>query len=295
MTVDSSYLSEQQVRVLLAGINPQRVHSRDGMSHLQAYDVRRVLNTVFGFARWSADVVDVTMLYDRPQKLGNGKDGAAVAYRCTLRLTVCAPDGTVLATYTEAATGDGVMPLGKHADAHDFAIKTAESQALKRAAVNLGDQFGLSLYNAGSTKPLVQTTLVGIPAARKAAPEERVDAHITAPLAAEETAEQASGDAPDPRESSAAAPTGQQRPPRPERTVDPPENPAPTAREDSAQAIWAEALAARSLDPKARMQAVVKLIARAGKGGHRSVQVEGTRTLGVLLTAELSDARKATS
>ena len=40
-----------------------------------------------------------------------------------------------------------------------MAIKTAESDALKRAASNLGDQFGLSLYNNGSSAPVVITTL----------------------------------------------------------------------------------------------------------------------------------------
>jgi hypothetical protein len=41
-----------------------------------------------------------------------------------------------------------------------MAIKTAESDALKRAAINIGDQFGLSLYNNGSTTPVVVKTLV---------------------------------------------------------------------------------------------------------------------------------------
>jgi hypothetical protein len=40
-----------------------------------------------------------------------------------------------------------------------MAIKTAESDALKRAAINLGTQFGLSLYNNGSPKDVVGTTL----------------------------------------------------------------------------------------------------------------------------------------
>jgi hypothetical protein len=53
------------------------------------------------------------------------------------------------ASYTEWAAGDATNPT--LADAHDQAIKTAESQAFKRCAVNLGDQFGLSLYKNGST------------------------------------------------------------------------------------------------------------------------------------------------
>lgn len=41
-----------------------------------------------------------------------------------------------------------------------MAIKTAESDALKRAAINLGTQFGLSLYNNGSTADIIRATLV---------------------------------------------------------------------------------------------------------------------------------------
>lgn len=50
-----------------------------------------------------------------------------------------------------------------------MAVKTAESDALKRAAINLGTQFGLSLYNDGSLADVVHTTLdkADAPAAEK--------------------------------------------------------------------------------------------------------------------------------
>lgn len=62
------------------------------------------------------------------------------------------------ATYTEAAVGSATLP--QRGEAHDMAVKTAESDALKRAAINLGDQFGLSLYNNGAVAPVVVKTLV---------------------------------------------------------------------------------------------------------------------------------------
>lgn len=157
----SDYLTAEQIGVLLRPIRPGRVRLLDGMSHLEAYDVRAHLTRVFGFARWSEDLVDLVLLYDEPTETKAGKPAYTVAYRATVRLTINAPDGTHLATYTEAATGGNVMPAFKRADGHDFAIKTAVSQALKRCVTNLGDQFGLSLYRAGSKDPLVLTTLVG--------------------------------------------------------------------------------------------------------------------------------------
>src|SRR5690606_23537148 len=112
---------------------------------------------------WSADVTDCQMLFEDVHRKVPNKDDSplvvTVGYRATMRLAVHAPDGTLLATYTEVATGDASnFPIVKRADAHDFAIKTAESQALKRCAINLGDQFGLSLYRKGSTDALVRAT-----------------------------------------------------------------------------------------------------------------------------------------
>jgi hypothetical protein len=40
-----------------------------------------------------------------------------------------------------------------------MAIKTAESDCLKRAAINLGTQFGLSLYDDGNMNDVVIKTL----------------------------------------------------------------------------------------------------------------------------------------
>ena len=151
----STHLNERQVAALLAPINPRRVFSLDGQSHLAAYDVRAHLNRIFGFGEWSADTTELTMLYEQSKVDGSTTRWRA-AYRATVQLNVLY--GT---TYTETATGTnfGWLPDSKRADAHDMAIKTAASQALKRCAMNLGDQFGLSLYNKGSLKPVVMASL----------------------------------------------------------------------------------------------------------------------------------------
>lgn len=159
-----SYLNDAQLNQLLQGVNPNRVHQLRGLAHMEAYDIRAHLNRVFGFARWSADVVSMELLYERFHQGKGGKDAVSVGYRAGLCLAVNAPDGSRLASYTEYAAGSASsFPVAKQSDAHDMAIKTAESQALKRAAVNLGDQFGLSLYNNGNPHPIVLGTLVQNP------------------------------------------------------------------------------------------------------------------------------------
>lgn len=142
-----SYLTEWQVRELLKALEQWRIYENQGQVNVAQYDIRAHLNRIFGFGRWSGDVIAMELIFDRPWKLNSGAEAAYVAYRCGYRLTVCAMDGTTLATYTEWSVGDDKKSLTNHADAHAMAVKTAESQALKRAAINLGDQFGLSLYH----------------------------------------------------------------------------------------------------------------------------------------------------
>lgn len=177
-----SGLSPAQVEILLRPIRESRV-SKDGkgFSHVEAYEIRAHLNRIFGFARWSEDVLEQAVVFesqgaeDDPNPKARGK--WTVCYRSLVCLSVNDRDGQHLATYTEGATGDATnMP--SRADAHDMALKTSASQALKRCAANLGDQFGLGLYNKGSLQPLVRHLVVDGP---EVAPSgvEAPDEHIT--------------------------------------------------------------------------------------------------------------------
>jgi hypothetical protein len=141
-------LSPAQIEQLLKPIHPSRVFTVEGFSNLAAYDVRAHLTRIFGFANWSADLISLDLIHDM----------------ATETLSVNDPAGLQMATYTEAAVGESTMPDFKHGDAHDMAIKTAESQALKRCAVNLGDQFGLGLYVKGHdprNPPAIVRGLIG--------------------------------------------------------------------------------------------------------------------------------------
>lgn len=141
-------LRNEQIAELLKPVEQFRV-KRDGkgFSHLEAWDVRRTMNRIFGFAQWGCRVDEMQLISEREVSGKDGKTRWNVVYRarCTLDL---AEVGLVGVSYTEWAAGDATNPV--LAEAHDQAIKTAESQAFKRCAVNLGDQFGLSLYNNGS-------------------------------------------------------------------------------------------------------------------------------------------------
>ena len=144
-------INEQQYEQLLKPLNPVRVAKRSGggrqLSYLEAWDVKAHLNRIFGFLNWSADVQDSALAFEEQNEKGQWN----VGYKITLRLSI------EQATYTESAVGFSTLP--SRGEAHDMAIKTAESDALKRAAINLGTQFGLSLYNNGATADVVGKTL----------------------------------------------------------------------------------------------------------------------------------------
>jgi hypothetical protein len=150
-------LSDEQIELLLRGINPNRVgKTPQGFAHVEAWDIRVWLIRVFGFCGWSlTETSSPVCVFERERKLSNGKDGYSVAYRAHLAIVIHLSDGDV--TYAGSSIAEASGPnLG---DLHDQALKSAESGALKRAATNLGDQFGLSLYNNGSSKPVVLKTV----------------------------------------------------------------------------------------------------------------------------------------
>lgn len=184
---DSDYLTDAQIAQLLKAIRPERVgKDAKGMSHVEAYEIRAHLNRIFGFGRWDEVISDQRVIFEH-----GFEDGKTDKYdQPTMRWTACwyahctltlrSPSGQILATYGEGATGDATN-LPSRADAHDMAAKTAASQALKRCAMNLGDQFGLSLYNKGSMRPLVKGLIWPVPETEAG----EVDAHLSSPLAPE--------------------------------------------------------------------------------------------------------------
>jgi len=150
-----TYLSSKQVDQLLAPIAPQRVLDLKGMSYVAQQDIRAHMNRIFGFGRWSTRVISTEFIFEEQ----NDSKRWVAGYRATVEVEVFAPDGTFLARYQDShASGNAPQP--QRAEAHALALTTAVSTAFKRACTNLGDQFGLSLYNKGQRTAIVKGTLV---------------------------------------------------------------------------------------------------------------------------------------
>lgn len=148
-------LTAPQLRLLHRPVDPKRVGKDDkGFAHMEAWDIRRYLLRVFGFAGFDIENRELALVREIETPNGN-RSKWTVVYRAQVRLTVKDVQGRVLGHWDGEAAGAG-NNLPSLADSHDMALKTATSQALKRAAVNLGDVFGLSLYNDGSRDAVVQ-------------------------------------------------------------------------------------------------------------------------------------------
>lgn len=159
-------LTREQYDFLASPLDERRVAHANGQSHLEQWDVRRHLIRCFGYGGYDLETRSldlVAQIEHATQPNGdpwaNHKARWTVVYRAEVRLVLKDASGRPFCHFEDGAIGDAQNQpaLG---DAHDLALKTALSQALKRCAVNLGDQFGLSLYRGGSAAPVVLRSLV---------------------------------------------------------------------------------------------------------------------------------------
>lgn len=154
-------LTARQVQQLLLPINEKRVlKDGKGHSHVSQQDIVAHLIRVFGFGSFDVDVLHAGPVFEDARTNSDGKPTGRwdVCYRAMVRLTIKDADGNEIAHYEDGSTATAQNQT--RGDAHDLAFKSAISLAKKRTAINLGDQFGLSLYNKGQLSALVMGTLV---------------------------------------------------------------------------------------------------------------------------------------
>lgn len=142
--------SDQQLSQLRAALDQKRVKppakGKYG-EYIQAWDVIDHANKIFGFDGWDRETLEMEELSVDPITLSKGgnneRPGFSASYRAKSRVTVRAGDTTVIREGTGDGTGVGNTP----GEAKISAIKEAESDAMKRALMTFGNQFGLTLYN----------------------------------------------------------------------------------------------------------------------------------------------------
>jgi recombination DNA repair RAD52 pathway protein len=163
-------ITAEQYETLMRPLNGSRVAKRTQggkqLSYLEAWDVKAHLTRVFGFGNWDLEMLDYHYVASREYESDKNKPMVEVIYSARMQLTIRDPQGRTVCRHSEAAVGSASGPatmLGEH---HDNAVKQAASDALKRCAINMGSQFGLSLYDNGSTREVIRGTVVkpdGVP------------------------------------------------------------------------------------------------------------------------------------
>ena len=128
--------TKEQTEQLNQPINPKVVAFRQQgnmqLAYLESWYVINEANRIFGFDGWQSETVQLDCVQS---------DDFCVTYIAKVRVTI----GDVIREGVGAGHGKGKsVNLG---DKHESAVKEAESDARKRAFMQFGSQFGLSLYD----------------------------------------------------------------------------------------------------------------------------------------------------
>lgn len=173
-------INNKQYEVLMTPIRGTRVSSRSQggkqLSYVEAWDIKAHLTRIFGFGNWDCEMLEYQHITDRPYTRAGYKEGdppvdmLEVAFSARVQLTIRDPEGNHLCRYSEGAVGNASGPVSQYGELLDNALKSAASDALKRCAINMGSQFGLSLYDKGNRNEVIRSTIVTPPGYEKPEP-----------------------------------------------------------------------------------------------------------------------------
>ena len=144
--------TDEQKEWLKAPLSRQHVKARQQsgrtLSYVEGWHVIAEANRIFGFEAWTSDTVKVRCVTERERLVGAKQmPGWGVTYVAKVRITVYFDKGFTVRTGYGA--GHGIdLDLGQ---AHESAIKEAETDARKRALMTFGNPFGLALYDKEQT------------------------------------------------------------------------------------------------------------------------------------------------
>lgn len=140
MTFSTEQLKQLQAPLSRACVKT-RQQSGQQLSYLEGWHVIAEANRIFGFDAWDRTILDMKCVAEREVTIGktNPKPGWAVTYTAQVMIRV----GLIQRTGCGAGHGRDA-DLGQ---AHESALKEAETDAMKRALMTFGNPFGLALYD----------------------------------------------------------------------------------------------------------------------------------------------------
>ena len=146
--------SAEQIAALSAPLDRAKVRQREQgrgtVSYIEGWQVIAEANRIFGFDGWQRQTLQLRCIHQAERLIGsraNGREpkpGWGVTYTARVRITVGSP-GLPLVIREGCGAGHGIdTDLGQ---AHESALKEAETDAMKRALMTFGNPFGLALYD----------------------------------------------------------------------------------------------------------------------------------------------------
>ena len=140
--------STKQIQALQRNPDHRNVRTREAngreLSYIEGWYAISEANRIFGFDAWNRETAESKCVLARENR------GTFLAvYTARVRITVQAHGSSIIREGHGTGEGRGSSP----GEAHDFALKAAETDATKRALATFGKPFGLALYAKG--KPTV--------------------------------------------------------------------------------------------------------------------------------------------
>ena len=123
----------------------QREQGRGKVAYVEGWFAVAEANRIFGFDGWQRQTIAVRCVAQAERPIGRDqKPGWGVTYTARVRITVTA-GGLPPLIREGSGAGHGIdVDLGQ---AHESALKEAETDAMKRALMTFGNPFGLALYD----------------------------------------------------------------------------------------------------------------------------------------------------
>jgi DNA recombination protein Rad52 len=134
--------SGAQLELLGQDLDQSRVRHRqapDGaeIAYVEGWFVLAEANAIFGYAGWEREIVHFERVFELRRV-----DETSCGYVARVKITVRAGQERL----AREGTGFGQAIARNPGDAHELAIKAAETDATKRALATFGNRFGLGLY-----------------------------------------------------------------------------------------------------------------------------------------------------
>ncbi len=135
-------LTDTQLQQLRAKLDARHVKTRQAngteLHYVEGWHVIAEANRIFGFDAWDRRTLSTNCVFSS----ATGQNHFA-AYIAKVRVTVRAGDTKIL----REGSGTGEAKASTPGQAHELALKGAETDATKRALATFGNPFGLALYD----------------------------------------------------------------------------------------------------------------------------------------------------